>query len=69
MVDIDGLDGSNCGSGFGFFGFRFVGGFGCCYMGFCMWICFELCLGCEGCSGCVVVVAVVGDCCLGCVLY
>ena len=26
-------------------------------------------LGCEGCNGCVVIVAVVGDCCLGCVLY
>ena len=37
VADILGLAGSICGSGFGF-----GGGFGCCNMVFCIWVCFEL---------------------------
>ena len=47
----------------------FGGGFGCCYVGFCIWVCFELCFGlwrmqwmCGGYgSGCWLVVAGYGN--------
>ena len=37
VADILGLVGSICGSGF-----EFGGGFGCCNMVLCIWVCFEL---------------------------
>ena len=50
VADILGLASSICGSGFGF-----GGGFGCCNMVFCIWVCFELWSLCGG--GCWLVVA------------
>ena len=51
VANIGGLGGSNCGC---------ECGFGCCYVGFCIWVCFELF------SGLWIMLWLYGSCGSGC---